>query len=496
MHRFSCYPTQEHKPPISLHGAHLLGSDNVPVRAEIQWRKNEIRCTPRTRDPVGLSLLWPVKGFGAVQLQTTRLPAREKPYHLHLELARHQLMRISVKREEWGLFDYSGMDEVAARIDRARDFFIQALQQVEDPAATARLADEALAVGLWAAEEMSRFHASVFLARRQQSGGFTCPFLGVAVPAATANVALARRIADVFDFVRIPFIWRDIQPTEQDPRYDVLEAAFKTCSGTGLSLRGGPLLSFGVRSVPDWMYIWENDFEAIYEAAREHVERTVRRCAKQVSSWIVVSGLQADNVFSFSFEQIMELTRMAAAVTKQAAPRSQVLIDLNQPWGEYYARNQQTVPPLLYADMAVQSGINFDGFGLQFLFGVGSEGYHLRDPFQISSLIDKLANLGKPLHLTALGAPSAMPDGSAGNAAPSGQWHAPWSDQVQADWLTTLCEIALSKPYVETICFQPLVDGTDDVIAHGGLLREDHTPKPALARLVELRNRLAAGAAK
>ena len=494
MHCFTCYTADIRKRPPGLHGAHLVGNDNVPLRAEIRWEDGAVRCTPRMQEPVGLSLLWPVKGFGTIQLQTTRLPAREAPYNLHVELARHQLMRLTVKREEWGLFDYSGMDEIAARIDKARDAFILALQSADDPETAARHADESLATGLWAAEEMSRFHAAVFLGRRQQTGGFGRPFLGISILDGTKNAALAQQLTDAFDFAYVPFVWRNIQPTEQAPNYDALDTCIKTCSSVKLGLRGGPLLTFGVRSVPDWMYIWENDFESIYEAAREHVERTVQRFARQVSSWVVASGLQADNVFGFSFEQMMELTRMAAQVTKQLAPRSQVLIDLSQPWGEYYARNQQTVPPLLYADMAVQSGINFDGFGLQFMFGIGSEGYRLRDPFQVSALIDKLANLGKPLHVTALGAPSqavADPGLSAG-----GEWHAPWSEQVQADWLTTLCEIALSKPYVETVCIQPLVDAADNVIATGGLFREDMTPKPALAQLVEMRKRLLAGATK
>ena len=497
MHRFVCYPTSGRKLPPDLHSAHAVGNDNVPLRAEIRWAENEIRCAARSQDPLGLSLLWPVKGFGTVQLQTTRLPEREKPYHLHIELARHQLMRISIKREEWGLFDYSGMDDIAADIDRARDAFIAALQHADDAEAAAAYADDALARGLWSAEQMSRFHATVFLGRRQQTGGFARPFLGVGVPTTIKSATLPRRLAEAFDFVRIPFVWRDIQPTEQEPSFDAIETCIKACSAAKLTLRGGPLLTFGVRSVPDWMYIWENDFESIYEAAREHVERIVQRFGKHISSWIVVSGLQADNVFGFTFEQVMELTRMAATVAKQAAPRSQVLVDLSQPWGEYYARNPQTVPPLLYADMAVQSGINFDAFGLQFLVGIASEDYRVRDPFQISALIDKLANLGKPLHVTALGAPSAPVVASPGSDAhAAGEWHAPWSEDVQADWLIALCEIALSKPYVETVCLQPLADGGDDVLASGGLLRQDLTPKPAFARLVELRKRLTAGASK
>jgi hypothetical protein len=495
VHRFLCYLKGAGKSPPDLRGAHLLGTDNVPVRGEIRWQDGEIRCTPRTQDPVGLSLLWPVAGFGTIQLQTTRLPARDKPYHLHVELARHQLMRISVKREEWGLYDYNGMEDIAGQIDTARDAFLASVEQSEQPDKAAQLADQALAGGLVAGEEMSRFHANIFLGRRRQSGGFNRPFLGICAPIVCKNPAWARSMGDTFQFVRLPFVWRDIQPTEQVQQYDAVDAAIKLCSAAGLSLRGGPLLNFGVRSVPDWMYIWENDFEAIYEAAREHVERTVQRFGKQIPSWVVATGLHADNVFGFSFEQIMELTRMAAAVTKQVAPRTQVLIDICQPWGEYYARNQQTVPPLLYADMVVQSGINFDAFGLQFLCGIESDGYHVRDLFQVSALIDKVANFGKPIHITALGAPSTLAK-STGEATPGGEWRGPWTDEIQAEWLTAVCEVALSKPYVETVCLQPLVDSGDDVIPTGGLLRDDLVPKPALKRLAQMRERLISGNGK
>jgi hypothetical protein len=471
----------------------LLGADNVPVRGEIGWAGAEIRCNPRTPDPIGLSLLWPVEGFGVLQLQTTRLPVRERPYNLHVELARHQLMRLSSKREEWGLFDYAGMEEINAEVEQAREAFLAALERIDDGPAASRFADQALSIGLQAGERMARFHAGVFLLRRQQTGGFAKPHVGVCSPRGIVDAALARRVTEFAQFVQVPFVWRQIQPTENGQQYDTADATVRTCAAAGLALRGGPLLSFGVRSVPDWMYIWENDFEAIYEAAREHVERTVRRHAKQVTSWIAVSGLHADNVFGFSFEQVMELTRMAATVIKQVAPRVPVLIEITQPWGEYYARNQQTVPPLLYADMAVQSGVNFDAFGMEIVAGIGAEGYHVRDLLAISAQIDKLANLGKPIHVTTLSAPSANPirgpDGG-------GEWHAPWADATQADFLLAALEVALSKPYVETVCLQPLHDAGDDPTPTGGLFREDLTARLIVERLRQFRTRFSGEAPK
>ena len=482
MHRFSVYPAGGRPQRPDLNAAHMIGADGVAVRGDVRFVDDVLTCESRAPEALGVSLLWPVDDFGCIQLETTRLPARDGAYHLHLELARHRLMRISMKREEWGLFDYPGMDEISQRIDRARDLFIRTMQAIENPVEAARLADEALSHGLWASEMMCELHASIFLKRRQQSNGFAHPFLGVACPPESPAAAFKVPLAEVFHFARVPFVWRQIQPGEHEACYDEADAVVAACQKAGLGLHGGPLLNFGVQSVPDWMYIWENDYEAIVDFVREHVRRTVQRYKGKVDAWVVAGGLHADSVFPFNFEQIMDLSRLAATTTKQIAPRAKVVLDLTQPWGEYYARNPRTVPPLLYAEMVLQSGIPIDAFGLQLLFGIDSEGFRMRDLLQVSTLLDRLANLGKPLHITAVGVPSGESSG--------GVWREAWSEQVQADWTRRVCDIALSKPFVESVCVNVLADGKSESIPHGGVLTDQASPKAVLAQLAELRSRL------
>ena len=212
--------------------------------------------------------------------------------------------------------------------------------------------------------------------------------------------------------------------------------------------------------------------------------------------WNVVSGIHAHNCFTFNFEQLMELTRMAAAVTKQTAPSSLAVVDLVAPWGEYYARNQRTIPPVLYADMVVQSGVHFDAFGLQFFFGPGVDGMFVRDMFQISSLLDLFAKLGKPLHISAVQVPSDIvpatsPDGTGEEIAlDGGRWHEPWNEQLQSQWLRQFLVAALSKPFVESVSWRSLSDLDELSVPHGGLLRADLAPKPAYHELVKLRSEL------
>ena len=187
----------------------------------------------------------------------------------------------------------------------------------------------------------------------------------------------------------------------------------------------------------------------------------------------------------------MELTRISCLLVKQIAPDSQVLIDLVTPWGEYYARDQRTIPPMLYADMAVQSGIKFDAFGIHMHMGVPVEGHFVRDLMQISSLLDAFVSFGKSVHVTAAQVPSAVTAdewdawGGAQAVERAGRWHAPWSQRLQAEWLQAFYRIAISKPFVDTICWRDLADYEHHYLPHGGLCRNDTKPKLAYR---ELRN--------
>jgi len=165
------------------------------------------------------------------------------------------------------------------------------------------------------------------------------------------------------------------------------------------------------------------------------------------------------------------------------------------PWGEYYARNQRTIPPLLYADMAVQSGVNFDAFGLQFLFGLPTDGMFVRDMFQISACLDQFSKLGKPVHVTGVQAPSDVSVGRSeadaeASDAGAGMWREPWNEQVQAEWLRRFVEVALSKPFVESITWNGLADHARLDVPHGGLVRADLAPKAAYKQLLVLRSEL------
>jgi GH35 family endo-1,4-beta-xylanase len=488
VHQFRCVNLVGRNRVERLVGAHLLGTDNVPARGSVALSEDLIACDGRTDEPLALSLLWPVHEYGEIQIDTARVPSRPEPYVLQVELARRRLMQITFKREEWGLFDYEGMEDIAREIEDARDAFLASLDHLRSEAVAAKWADIALTKAVRASERMAQFHAGVFINRRIQARLLQQPFLGAGLPCHTGEIEMLEHMAEAFDFARLPFNWRNVQPTEHDADFSTCDAWVKACRKAGLAIHGGPLLSFGLSSIPDWLFIWENDHEALLDFARDHVQRTVKRYAKDVKSWVVCAGLHANDAIQLNFEEMIELTRVAATTAKKIAPHSQIVIDLTQPWGEYFARNPRTVPPALYAEMVAQSGIPFDAFGLQFLYGIESEGYHLRDLFQISSIIDRLANLGKPIHITAVTVPSADHEAGCG-----GSWNGEWTESQQANWLQQFCEIALSRPFVESVCLNSFHDRSEAAFPTGGIISIDGELKEAYHELTEYRDELRSG---
>ncbi len=490
---FAVYSNGKLVSDLDLAGAYLVGTDDVPLRADIRFEKGVVHCEKRTTGPAGLAILWNVAGVGATMLDTIRLQEREKPYILQLELARARLMRIQHKLEDWGMLDFAAAEEITERVVQGREALIRALQ-ADSPAEAARLGDEALALGIRASEDLSSFHAAAFLTKRKQSGGFGRQVFGCSVHTDKPTDTICNRLADAFDFVTVPVVWRDLEPNEQSFQWESLDKWVETLSKKNIPLKGSSLLSFNEKHVPDWLYIWEHDFDTIRDLAYEHARRVLNRYGQYIQVWDVISGIHANNCFTFNFEQLMELTRMTAALTKQVCPHGTAIVDLVAPWGEYYARNQRTIPPLLYADMTAQSGVNFDAFGLEFRFGLGCDGMYVRDMFQISSLLDVFVKLGKPVHITAVQVPSnsktppTQGDDGDAPALNGGVWREPWTEKIQAEWLRQFLETALSKPIVESVAWYNLSDYSKQTLPHGGLLTSRLAPKAAYKQWTKTRS--------
>ena len=88
-----------------IHGAHLLGRDDLPLAGEVRREKNLVKCVLAEQAASALCLEVDAGVMGRLMLQTCLLQQRDEPYLLYLELARHRIKQYIAKSEEWQLFD-------------------------------------------------------------------------------------------------------------------------------------------------------------------------------------------------------------------------------------------------------------------------------------------------------------------------------------------------------------------------------------------------------
>lgn len=478
-----------------------IGPESVPIPGDIAFSDGILSVDRADDQALGVALLWDCGEIGSFHLETTRLKHRAKPYVLNVELARFRLMKIVQKQEDWNLFDFPRAERFGQMFKEAQSLFADALAKLEEPAEAARLADQALARAIDLSEQLASFHAELLINRRRTAGQFVRHIFGCRVDPQVQNEKYREMLASNFDYAIVPMRWKDLQPTEDGFDTTATDQWLEALSRKRVPVIAGPLLRLDEQAVPDWLALYEADYDALREMAYSFVQKIVTRYRKAVSIWNVAAGLSANNLFHLSFEQIIELTRMLVTQVKNVMPNAKTLVTIAHPFGEYHANRPHTVPPMLYAEMVAQAGIGFEAFGLELEMGVPETGRFARDLFQLSCLLDKFSTLGRPVFLTAVCAPGRgtldAGDRSGGQLDPeaAGRWHRPWDPALQAEWMEAVYRLALSKPYVESVAWSNLAD-VRHTMPGGGLLDDLLQPKPSFNKLQEMRKTFAQFAGK
>lgn len=454
-----------------LSSAYVFGADSVALRGSrnVRCDNGTVEFDGKGNETVGLSLLWTAAGFGKIQLATTRLIDRVEPYILNVELARAKLMQIMVKREEWSLFD--GNDKIAAFALQAQGHFIDALKMINNPAKASILADRSLRKALIFSERLAARNAEFYLAARVKNKGLGRHSLGCKInPDLLVSEKYRKRLFELFCFVTIPISWAKLEPKPGEYDFSSIDTTLAHFSGRRLAVCAGPLLQFSKEHLPDWLIDGNYEFETIRESAYKFVTEVVDRYYGKIHAWHIISGINAINHFGFNFEQIMEMTRTACLAARTADPKSKSkkIVEIFYPWGEYYASQKDSIPPLVYADMVNQIGVPIDAFGLKMNFGTNQSGCQVRDMMQISSRLDNFSSLSKPMHITGIGIPGNM-DTSDKNCG-GGIWHKDWSPEVQAEWIEQFYKIALGKNFIQSVTYSALADSPACEVHDGGLV--------------------------
>jgi len=483
MLRFAVYDENGPARQCPLPNAHLIGPEELVVPGEVAFEDGCIVGRKRTSQAVGLELLADAGPMGELMLPTCLLPDREKPYLLNVELARHRIKMFIAKSEDWQMFDLSAEHPAMQQWEKARQIFTRALI-TENPMKADRIARDALAHGIDATEKLALAHAEILLHRRFAQRPASSSTLGVRVAPKRDAKGLRDVLQKDFDVVALPMQWNELEVNEGSYNWAPLDGWMQWAQQVRKPVVGGPLLDFSPAALPEWMHVWQNDYDTCRDLAYDHIERVVQRYRNSVGMWNIASGLNVNDGFRFTFEQMMDLARMAALVVRQARPGARTMVELVQPFGEHLAFNKDSLPPARFVERLLQEGIRVDAVGVQLLFGSGTIGHTARDLMQISNVIDRFAFLEQPVLVSAMGAPSENIDRDGGH------WHEQWSPEAQATWISRVFAMLMSKPFVETVFWTDLYDHPRAKLPAAGLITDTGRAKPGLSRLVGARRRL------
>ena len=532
---------------LSADQAYLFGPDDVAVQGTCELDDRVLRCVPAIEDAVGLSVLIDLDvlaetvplaegepdlpPLGCVVLKTALLPPMKPDdpnaptMGLAIELTRRRVMDLLTRLEEWQMFDPAAREsdpviaDALERVEVARSMFTRALvkrSSPDGPALAARALLQSVAAGerlsiaqsrwLWVGRvDGSHYRDAASRYERAQSEkppegapillpattGVTLPgrpLIGCSANPRTFTEPLARLVSASCDFLSVPMRWSDIEPTEGGYAFNGtdrwIEWAVRTAK---IPVVAGPVIDFRKSAVPEWLYIWENDYETLRDLVAEHIKQVVTRYRRTIRRWTIASGLHVNRNFPLGFEQMMDLTKICVMLVRRLHPQANVVIELGEPFGEYYATNRKSVAPQNYAELLHQGGLHADAYGLRLQLGTPEPGRASRDLLAISALLDRYAELEKPLIVTALGCPSESQPPASDGSDP-GRWRSGFSEPAQAEWMNEVMSVALAKPYVHSVCWHELYDTLDaPEMQTGGLISQAGAAKPALATLAELR---------
>lgn len=483
MLRFAVYDKGGPAPDWPLDNAYLLGPDDIAIVGKVTFKNGQIICKTKASHSIGLCLPFDAGSMGRIMLQTCLLPEREKPYNLSVELARHSIKTFLAKSEEWQLFDLESDHPAIGQWESARHLFAEALT-VDDPLELDKIARKALKHAIKANERLALTHAELFLHWRFASRAASSTTLGVRIHTKRDSASLRELVKKNFDILFFSLRWNEIEVEEGRYNWDPIDRWVQWAQKEDIPFVLGPLLDFSKDAIPKWMYVWQHDYSTLRDLAYEHVERIVQRYGSVVGMWNIAAGINVNDNFQFTPEQMIDLTHMTSLIVRQAHKGARTMIDLVQPFGEYTSRNKNSLSPLTYLDQIIQEGVQIDCVGVQLLFGHSKEGFTTRNLMHLSSMLDRYMAMELPILVSAMGVPSEP----VGDIA--GWWHKPWSPQMQSRWVSRAFVIAMSKPNIESVIWSDLYDHDGSYLPLGGLVDATGRSKPALSRLVNLRKQL------
>ncbi|HNW59152.1 MAG TPA: endo-1,4-beta-xylanase [bacterium] len=467
---------------------------------------------PEGHDRFAINLRWKVEGYGYLYMKVDagsgfyRLPpAGIRRLHLNHELA---ISRVAHNTKRYDAFCKTGWTpsrELAAFLDLSRTYLDDANRTEADPEQCAQYSQQALKYGLFASDLLEIEKARFDIARSTGRPPFLlgCDSRGFFQ---MEESLFLERFSELFNYATIThYLIGDVhnfEPEEGHKQFAERDRLVAALRSRDITVEGRPLLWLHRWVTPEWLT--RKSYAQMKEYLARHVREVVGHYGDGIAVWEVVNELHDwANELELNHEQTIELTRLACDVARDTNPDIRLLINNCCPFAQYVqmgkwcdrvARFPQRTP-FQFVKQLVEAGVDFDIAGVQMYFTKQL----LADCVE---MIERYQGLGKTVHLTEVGSPSAGVTMEFADqeilpwSAQPCEWLRHWDEELQADWLEAIFSIAFSKPWIEAANWYDLVDPYG-YLKNGGLLRSPQGEKKAgFERLLALKqqfHRITAG---
>jgi hypothetical protein len=414
---------------------------------------------------------------------------RAEPYRLIIELARGKINQVRTQLAEWTLGGLLMPDTLTQEIHEATRALGQALVQLPDATADV-LAERALNLAHRAAHQLARHYSSRVLELRHQRESRLATAMSCRVEDEGPTGTEAARFAQAFNTATLPISWQQVEPSSGHYCWDDFDRRVEWAQTQGLHIIGGPLVDFGGRNLPDWLWDCHCDLSILADRLTKFADAVVRRYHSRIRTWQITAGSNCAGILASRDEELIWLTLRIADTVRRANPQMDMIVGLAQPWGDYLAEQEHSKTPFIFADDLLRTGIKLAALDLEFVMAISPRGSYCRDLLDASRVLDLYALLGVPIQTT-LGYPSSsamLLRGDPDQRVNLGNWCDGYSHESQADWAACFATLALCKPFVRSVQWTHWSDASPHAFPNCGLVDESGREKPALEALAKVRS--------
>lgn len=295
--RFLVHPPERITDDV-IQRIYMAGLDRVPWYCRVHRTADGFAMERMVSDSGNLYVPWMVPGFGEVTLGTGSLMERERPYHLLVELARGKVNQVRSQLAEWQSIGLTPPKPLMDKLHEAVEQFALAATSQHEPATSAPHAERAIEAALHAAALLATTFTEQALAVRYRQAAKLSTQLGANLGSLVLDESTGKLVRASFNTAALGMNWREIESSQGKLDWSTTDAQIAWCQNHHLQIYGGPLLRLDSLGLPDWLYLWEGDFDSILSFLSDHVERTVTRYRGKVNLWLCASRINVGSVLS------------------------------------------------------------------------------------------------------------------------------------------------------------------------------------------------------